>query len=472
MRNIKYFFLGVVLLAASCKKKDLDRLDLLTTEPRVISASAIVAADITKDVESVKIPFKITLSGPATKAFQVGVTLNNDTVTQLISNGTLQNTVLASSGSVYLPNVIDVAYGQDTASGMATVQLTELERNYGKNIAFVIRLTNPGKGNIIEASKSSILVVINTTQIMTPADIHYLSISNGGGSILNVEYKKNYFTTPGGATIPLIINLANQASGPFNVGVKLNRDTIATLVNNGTLPPNTIHLKPDEFSIDTMIRVNSNSNTAQINLSIPWSVFDANIVANQNFAFSVTLSDPTKHVLHPTKHTVIVLVNPSVNLDNNSYITGKGTGLKAEYFTNNQMLDFDGRTATLVRVDGTIDFGGDWLPTTISRDNFSSRWTGEFLAPVRGEYIFYQTRWDDGSRLFVNGKAIIDDFTTEWDKASRNGRIFLERGQRYKIEARHRENVGGQQARLEYEVPSVGIVGKRIVPRTQLYPAP
>src|SRR5688572_4509296 len=103
MSNIRYFFLGVVLLAASYKKKDLDRLDLLTTEPRVISASAIVAADISKDVESVKIPFKITLSGPATKAFQVGVTLNNDTVTQLIANGTLKNTVLASSGSVYLP---------------------------------------------------------------------------------------------------------------------------------------------------------------------------------------------------------------------------------------------------------------------------------------------------------------------------------------------------------------------------------
>jgi hypothetical protein len=72
---------------------------------------------------------------------------------------------------------------------------------------------------------------------------------------------------------------------------------------------------------------------------------------------------------------------------------------------------------------------------------------------------------------FIDGKAVIDDFTTEWDKPSRFAKIFLERGKRYKIEANHRENVGGQQARLEYEVPSAGINGRRIVPKSQLFPA-
>uniref|UniRef100_UPI0025E7B219 hypothetical protein n=1 Tax=Mucilaginibacter sp. TaxID=1882438 RepID=UPI0025E7B219 len=56
-------------------------------------------------------------------------------------------------------------------------------------------------------------------------------------------------------------------------------------------------------------------------------------------------------------------------------------------------------------------------------------------------------------------------------KPSRFAKIFLERGKRYKIEANHRENVGGQQARLEYEVPSAGINGRRIVPKSQLFPA-
>jgi hypothetical protein len=289
---------------------------------------------------------------------------------------------------------------------------------------------------------------------------------------MSVDYKKNYTTSPAGITIPLIVNLSGQAGTAFNVHVKLNTDTINKLVSSKVLPANAINLSPANFTIDTLIRVNSNSNTAQIRLQIGWPVFDANIVANKKFAFAISLSAPTRHILHPTSSKIIVLVEPTVNLDNNSYITGNGTGLKAEYFSNNQQLDFDGRAPSLVRIDETIDFGGDWLPSSIvSNDNYSSRWTGEFLAPVRGEYIFYQTRWDDGARLFIDGKAVIDDFTTQWDLPSRFAKVTLERGKRYKIEADHRENVGGQQARLEYEVPSAGINGRRIVPKSQLFPA-
>jgi hypothetical protein len=74
--------------------------------------------------------------------------------------------------------------------------------------------------------------------------------------------------------------------------------------------------------------------------------------------------------------------------------------------------------------------------------------------------------------LYIDGKAIINDFTTEWDKDTRTAKIFLERGKRYKIEANHRENSGGQRARLTFEVPSAGINGRRIIPQSQLYPAP
>jgi hypothetical protein len=470
MKKIGCYFLSLIILTTGCRKKDLQNLGSVTSESRVVSAQNVAAGEITRDNASVTVPFHIRLSGPAGKAFQVAVDLNDDTVSRLIANGALQNTVLAPSGAVYLPSVVNVSYGTDSATGFAIVKLSEVERNYGKNVAFMIRLMNPGKGNQIDPLRTSCLAVINTMDLMGPDDLHTLSISNGGGGILNVEYQHNYVSNAGGITIPLIISLANQASTAFEVKVRLRADTIDRLIADNVLPPNTVQLKAGEFSIDTLVRVGSGLNSAMINLAIPWSVFDANITTNNYFAFYVSLADPTRHILHPTKSNVVVLVNPSVNLDNNSYITGNGTGLKAEYFSDNQFLDFDGRAPNIVRIDETIDFTDHWKPATISLENSSARWTGEFMAPVRGLYTFYQTRWDDGCRLLIDGNAIIDDFTVEWDKPTRKATITLERGQRYKIEADHRQNNGGEQVHLEYEVQN--LISRRIVPRSQLFPAP
>jgi hypothetical protein len=470
---------GLILTAVSCKHNNLEELDAIKNQDRSVSGAGAITGAITKDNETVKVPFKITLSGPASKAFQVGITLNSDTVSKLIAAGTLTNTVLVPNGAIDYPSVVNVAFGADTASGVATIRLSVLEANYGKNIAFAFKLAAPGKGNQIKGSQSNIMVVLNTKDLVKEDEIHYVSILNGGG-IMNVEYKKNYNTNnPAGATIPITINLAGVAGSAFNVKVKLNTDTIATLVQNKVLPENTISLKPTEFSIDTLVRVNSNSNTAVIRLLIEWPVFDANIIANKRFAFAISLESPTKHILHPVNNKLIVLVQPTVNLDNNSFITGKGTGLKAEYFTENQQLDFDGRKATLIRIDDNVDFGSNDNPDgwpgspLISKNNFSSRWTGEFLAPVRGEYTFYENQFDDGARLFIDGKAIINDFTDGTNPNGRTGKIVLERGKRYKIEVNHRENGGDQVARLQYEVSSDGFsLSKRTVPRSQLFPAP
>ena len=470
MEKIGCFFISFIILTTGCKKKDVQDLASITSEPRVVSAQNIVAGEITKDNSFVTVPFHIKLSGPAGKAFQVAVDVNYDTVAQLIATGALQNTVAAASSAVILPSVVNVSYGADSATGIATIKLSEVEANYGKNVAFMIRLMNPGKGNKIDAAKSTCLVVINSTDLMSADDLHTLSISNGGGGILNVDFQQNYVSNSGGVTIPLIISLANQASAAFNVKIKLNTDTIDKLIAAGVLPPNTVQLTAAEFSIDTLVRMGTGLNSIIVNLAIPWSVFDANITANNYFAFYVSLAEPTRHILHPTKSNVVVLVNPSVNLDNNSYITGNGTGLKAEYFSNNQFLDFDGRAADIVRVDGTIDFQDHWKGSAISVENSSARWTGDFLAPVRGQYTFYQTRWDDGARLLIDGVAIIDDYTVEWDKPTRKATITLERGQRYKIEAQHRQNYGGEQVHLEYEVQN--LISKRIVPKSQLFPAP
>lgn len=467
---------AIMVAAYSCKESQIEDLTPPETASRSITGEGIVVGNVSIDNEFVKVPFKISLSGAAEEAFQVGLTLNNDTVTQLINNGTLTNAILMPSASVEYPNVINVAYGNDSGEGVAIVRRSTLERNFGKKVVFALKLSAPGKGNTIAGGKSTILVIINTTDLLKSTDLHYLSLNSGG--TLDVVYQGNYIIGPAGVTIPLIVNLENSPSSAFNIKIRDNVDTIGTLVAAGKLPANAIHLAAKDFSLDTMVRFNTGASSATVRLSIPWPVFDANIVANKKFAFALSISDATNHVIHPTKSKLIVTVDPNVNLDNNSYITGTGTGLTARYYTNYQMDPDDGREPFVTRIDEAINFSGDGWPNgvknaagaTLSRDNFSTRWTGEFLAPVRGTYTFYQTRWDDGSRLYVNGVALVNDYTTQWDKDTRKGTIFLERGKRYKIEAHHRENVGGQQAYLEIEVPN--ILSKRVIPKSQLYPTP
>ncbi|MDQ0641473.1 hypothetical protein QF042_005038 [Pedobacter sp. W3I1] len=476
----KIIYIALVSLSIigvySCRKSQVDDLKLPDAATRSITGEGIVVGNVSIDNEYVKVPFKISLTGVAEEAFQVGLTLNNDTVTQLINNGTIANGVLMPSAAVEYPNVINVAYGTDNSEGIAIVRRSVLERNYGKKVVFALKLSAPGKGNKIAAGKSTILVIINTADLLKQTDIHYLTL-NGGG-IYNVVYQGEYIVGPAGVTIPLIVSLENQPSTAFNIKIKENVDTIATLVGRGTLPADAIHLAAKDYSLDTLVRFATGASSAIVRLQIPWPVFDANIVANKKFAFAFSISDATNHVIHPTKSKIIVVVDPNVNLDNNSYITGTGTGLTAKYYTNTQLDPDDGRAPFVTRIDETINFSEDGWPdnvknaaeTKLSRDNFATRWTGEFLAPVRGTYTFYQTRWDDGARLYVNGVALVDDYTTQWNKDSRKGTIFLERGKRYKIEAHHRENVGGQQAYLEIEVPN--ILSKRVIPKSQLFPTP
>jgi hypothetical protein len=476
----KIIYIALVSLSIigvySCRKSQVDDLKLPDAATRSITGEGIVVGNVSIDNEYVKVPFKISLTGVAEEAFQVGLTLNNDTVTQLINNGTIANGVLMPSAAVEYPNVINVAYGTDNSEGVAIVRRSVLERNYGKKVVFALKLSAPGKGNKIAGGKSTILVIINTADLLKPTDIHYLTL-NGGGTY-NVVYQGEYIVGPAGVTIPLIVSLENQPSTAFNIKIKENVDTIATLVGAGTLPADAIHLAAKDYSLDTLVRFATGASSAIVRLQIPWPVFDANIVANKKFAFAFSISDATNHVIHPTKSKLIVVVDPNVNLDNNSYITGTGTGLRAKYYTNTQLDPDDGRAPFVTRIDETINFSGDGWPdnvknasgTQLSRDNFASRWKGEFLAPVRGTYTFYQTRWDDGSRLYVNGVPLVDDYNTTWDKDYRKGTIFLERGKRYTIEAHHRENVGGQQAYLEIEVPN--ILSKRVIPKSQLFPTP
>jgi uncharacterized repeat protein (TIGR03806 family) len=148
-----------------------------------------------------------------------------------------------------------------------------------------------------------------------------------------------------------------------------------------------------------------------------------------------------------------------------SSVVGSGTGLAADYWSN-QLRTTNG-APTLTRVDSQINFNwGNGSPDSkISTDHFTALWTGQ-VQPQFSETYTFNTTTDDGVRLWVNNQLLIDKWIdqspTEW-----SGTISLVAGQRYNIAMVYYENGGGAEAQLSWSSPSTA---KDIIPQSQLYP--
>ena len=150
----------------------------------------------------------------------------------------------------------------------------------------------------------------------------------------------------------------------------------------------------------------------------------------------------------------------------NSSAVGSGTGLTGSYYSN-QFKTFN-NPATLVRADATVNFNwGNGSPDPgISADHFTVRWTGAVQPPLGDTYTFYTTT-DDGVRLWINERLIIDSWVDQ-GPTERSGSITLVGQQRYNIRMEYYENGGGAVATLSWGNPSMS---KVIIPQNQLYPA-
>lgn len=135
-------------------------------------------------------------------------------------------------------------------------------------------------------------------------------------------------------------------------------------------------------------------------------------------------------------------------------------GLRGEYFSNR---DFQGAPA-LVRVDKGVNF--DWgtgAPApNLPSDNFSVRWVGKLIPPETRTYEIY-ARTDDGVRLWIDGKLLIDSWR---DRAASTDTavIRLEAGKEYDIKLEYYEHGGFAVAQLGWDY------GKRELP-TGIYEA-
>ena len=125
-------------------------------------------------------------------------------------------------------------------------------------------------------------------------------------------------------------------------------------------------------------------------------------------------------------------------------------GLKAEFFSNTELKGDPDK----IRQDETVNLNwaqGNPVPP-LPIENISARWTGLLTPTVSGEYTLAVTG-DDGYRLYLNGKLLIDQWHDQSTKTT-TAKVLLEEGVSDSIRLEYYQGTGGASIKLRWIVPT------------------
>ncbi len=135
---------------------------------------------------------------------------------------------------------------------------------------------------------------------------------------------------------------------------------------------------------------------------------------------------------------------------------GPGGGVKAQYFDGRNLSG----TPVLTQIEGSIDhaWGGEIAGGLA--DNVSARWTADLEAPFTETYNLITTS-DDGVRLWLDGRMIVDNWT-DHGTTSNVAKVDLIAGQIYSVRMEFYEGEGSAVAKLSWESPTLP---RQIIPQ-------
>ena len=255
------------------------------------------------------------------------------------------------------------------------------------------------------------------------------------------------------ARIPASVN---QAPAHDALALKAAQESLVLLKNDGVLPlPRTLKriAVVGPTADDTMALLGNYFGTPAAPVTILQGIRDAAKGIDVRYARGVDLvegrDDPTATPLIEAAY-----LRPSAD--------SPERGLRGEYF---RTADLSG-TPALVRTDAQIGFRWDrGSPTDnllargeaapgqgIPSDGFSIRWSGELLPPVSGRYRI-EAAADDGYRLYVDGKPVLD----RWDRSDRlqgdGVELDLQAGRAYALKLEYFDAERDAGVRLGWRMP-------------------
>lgn len=144
-------------------------------------------------------------------------------------------------------------------------------------------------------------------------------------------------------------------------------------------------------------------------------------------------------------------------------------GLKGEYFSMSApgARDFDKLGG--VALDPEINFPGltgTFESTTGRTENTTARWTGSIQAPETGDYTF-SASGDNGFRLSIDGKVVIDHWEPDWDNEQTGEPVALKAGEPHAFKLEMFQDTGGANMFLRW---SSAKLPKQIVPESAFTP--
>ena len=122
-------------------------------------------------------------------------------------------------------------------------------------------------------------------------------------------------------------------------------------------------------------------------------------------------------------------------------------GLAVEYYEENlpELPEFDRLTPKTTGIAETIG-----IKAARRKNDFAFRWRGVLTAPKEGEYKFWTTS-DDGSRLFIDGKKVVENGGIHPGQ-ERDGKVKLSAGD-HAIEVQYFDGGGQSEMKVEWRLP-------------------
>jgi len=171
--------------------------------------------------------------------------------------------------------------------------------------------------------------------------------------------------------------------------------------------------------------------------NVPMPSFDPGPLAERTTYYWRVDEHDTGGAVHPGQVWSFTTVGPEI-------------GVQAQYFRGIELAG----TPLLTRTEPAIDHS--WGSGEVAgglTDQVSARWTADFQAPFTETYQLITTT-DDGVRLWLDGRRIIDHWTNH-GSTDDTAKVDLIAGQFYLLQMEWYENTGSALATLSWQSPSI-----------------